>query len=481
MPGDATPALHVIALVFTGVLGACCGSFLNVVVYRLPNAELPDDAGFLRGTWLSIKALSHPPSHCPKCDYKLAWFDNVPVLGWLWLRGRCRKCKVRISPQYPLVELFTGVLFAGLYAAFFLAGPGWGPPTPAMAWPEPVAVPPSAMVGDGLLDAARDALPAEARVVAVEATPAGRSSLGGVPTMTLLVRAEALLAEHWPMLGIVLLLVFCLLAASLIDARYYLIPRELSYLPALVAIPVHAIFDEPDAPLSVMVGPVGCAWAIGGGVGLIGSLLLLRSGRLARSYATDVPMMGVEREAADLPELTAQELTAERVRTRREMLRELAFLALPIGLGLLAAVLAIGPMAGMFEAIASNRAASAGLGSLLGGLVGGGVIWAVRLLGSVGFGKEAMGLGDVDLMFGVGCVIGAGPAGIAVFPAALVGLLFTVGRLATRSAGEIPFGPYLAVASVGLVLGWNHVADYLRDSLEGMGILLGPVAPLVGL
>ena len=81
------------------VFGLCFGSFLNVVV--------------LRG--LSGESIVLPPSHCTKCNHKLAWYDNIPVLSYLILRGKCRYCDVKISPQYPLVELFTALIFAGIY------------------------------------------------------------------------------------------------------------------------------------------------------------------------------------------------------------------------------------------------------------------------------------------------------------------------------------------------------------------------------
>jgi leader peptidase (prepilin peptidase)/N-methyltransferase len=80
-------------LAFT--FGACIGSFLNVVVYRLP-ANL---------------SLIHPPSRCPHCLHKLGMTENVPVFGWLWLRGCCRWCKAKISSRYPLVEALTGLIF----------------------------------------------------------------------------------------------------------------------------------------------------------------------------------------------------------------------------------------------------------------------------------------------------------------------------------------------------------------------------------
>lgn len=77
------------------VFGVAIGSFLNVVIYRVP-------AGL---------SLLHPPSRCPQCLHRLQPYDNVPVLGWLWLRGRCRYCQTSISIRYPLVEAATGCLF----------------------------------------------------------------------------------------------------------------------------------------------------------------------------------------------------------------------------------------------------------------------------------------------------------------------------------------------------------------------------------
>lgn len=81
--------------VLFAVLGLCIGSFLNVVIYRLP----------------INMSLSRPSSHCTNCGYVLRWYDNIPVLSWLILKGRCRKCNQKISPRYILVEFFTGAIF----------------------------------------------------------------------------------------------------------------------------------------------------------------------------------------------------------------------------------------------------------------------------------------------------------------------------------------------------------------------------------
>ena len=78
------------------LLGLVIGSFLNVVIYRVP----------LR------RSLSHPGSHCPHCGHPIRLYDNIPVVSWVILRGRCRDCADPIGPRYPLVEALTGVLFA---------------------------------------------------------------------------------------------------------------------------------------------------------------------------------------------------------------------------------------------------------------------------------------------------------------------------------------------------------------------------------
>ena len=82
-------------VVMAGLVGACVGSFLNVVVGRLPRKE----------------SLVHPGSHCPKCNRAIRWFDNLPVLSWLLLRGRCRGCRAGIAWRYPAVEALTAALF----------------------------------------------------------------------------------------------------------------------------------------------------------------------------------------------------------------------------------------------------------------------------------------------------------------------------------------------------------------------------------
>lgn len=94
----------------SAVVGLAVGSFLNVCIYRLPRRE----------------SLVWPASHCPACARTLAWYENVPLLAWLVLRGRCRTCRAPIPVTYPLVEAATAALFVGGAAVY-----GWTPLLPA--------------------------------------------------------------------------------------------------------------------------------------------------------------------------------------------------------------------------------------------------------------------------------------------------------------------------------------------------------------
>jgi leader peptidase (prepilin peptidase)/N-methyltransferase len=82
-------------LIFSFTMGACIGSFLNVCIWRLPRGE----------------NLSFPGSHCPKCNYEIPSYENLPIIAWLWLRGKCKSCRAGISPRYIIIETFTAFVF----------------------------------------------------------------------------------------------------------------------------------------------------------------------------------------------------------------------------------------------------------------------------------------------------------------------------------------------------------------------------------
>ena len=90
-------------LIYLFVLGLFVGSFYNVVALRLCKNE----------------SIIFPGSHCVNCNHKLAWYELIPVFSYIGLRGNCKRCKIHISLQYPLIELLTGILFA---ASFYIFG-----------------------------------------------------------------------------------------------------------------------------------------------------------------------------------------------------------------------------------------------------------------------------------------------------------------------------------------------------------------------
>jgi leader peptidase (prepilin peptidase)/N-methyltransferase len=127
MPESLLPALDLLLTPWgLAVLGLCVGSFLNVVIHRMPQmleaqwkadalAMLTPDAAPAEAAALT---LSKPASRCPKCGHQIRWFENIPLVSWLVLRGKCSACGTGISVRYPLIELATAALFAACGIAF---------------------------------------------------------------------------------------------------------------------------------------------------------------------------------------------------------------------------------------------------------------------------------------------------------------------------------------------------------------------------
>lgn len=146
---ETSPVTDVLALMVLFVLGCCVGSFGNVLVWRVPKrVRAPDEldraarrsegeaesgaressdreAGILPSSERAMSIVA-PGSYCPHCRHPLAWYENVPVVSWLALRGRCRHCRARIPARYPLVELATGGLWVMMAVRF-----GWSWELPA--------------------------------------------------------------------------------------------------------------------------------------------------------------------------------------------------------------------------------------------------------------------------------------------------------------------------------------------------------------
>jgi leader peptidase (prepilin peptidase)/N-methyltransferase len=406
-----------LVLGFCFALGACVGSFVNVVAYRWP-----------RG--LSVV---HPPSACPKCGKQLGWGENLPILGWFILRGRCRGCRGSISFRYPAVELLAACLFAGMFIAMF-----WKGMAPASPW-----------VLQNRLAAS---------------WPGWTGNLA--------------LQTDWPIFALYLFAVGCLLAISLVDLECYMIPLGITWMLAGVGMVTHALIAGPHVPGALIPGQAGLSVAFGGAAGLLISILLLKLGVFRQSYASGAPLLEVERESlqvtGDPQGDPAVDLDFTRRDHVREMIHEVIFLLPPIALAAVAYLALPGdsPAGELWQRLVSPLWVQGLLGSILGGLIGAFVVWLTRIVGTIGFGREAMGLGDVHLMFGAGAVIGAAPATVAFFVAPFFGIAVAVYLLVTGKRRELPYGPYLAMGVVAMMLFYPKVHERLAPGFDGLWMML---------
>ena len=246
-----------------------------------------------------------------------------------------------------------------------------------------------------------------------------------------------------PMFIALLTMVAGLLSMTIIDARTFTIPIQIPIFMTIVAFAAAIVQSQmnmrstPDQPWPYPL--IDWTWAAAAFSGMIGvalSTCLLKLGVLKYSFA----------DYEDF--LVDGETLCQYPHARREMLKEVLFV-LPICILFIA-----GWMAG-YEKGYPSLLIQGLAGSMLGYLVGGGLVWAIRILGTLGFGREAMGLGDVHLLAGVGAVVGWWDPILIFFIAPFSGLLWAAFSLILEKIGkkhrEIPYGPHLAVATLLVV------------------------------
>jgi leader peptidase (prepilin peptidase)/N-methyltransferase len=390
----------------------------------------------------TIEGLSNPPSHCPRCGKKLIWYDNLPVIGWIELGGKCRFCRQPISIQYPIIESIAGLLFVGYYVAFFIFQIG-----------------PCAAV----------------------------TTLVPHPTLGVfnMIPRGLEFRHDWVMYLLYMLLVAGLLASSLIDAELFVIPVEIPWVLAAVGIVTHMIIDKPTLAGSLNANPGLAALAAGGGAGLIVSIVLFQRGILPQSFPDGEPMQDVEPEELErtpppgkLVDYEAKEQKPPPKMTRKElsveMGKEMLFLLFPMVLatGWWFATKFIRPVGDWWNGVTMYNWVSGLLGAVLGALVGALVVWVTRILGTLAFGRLAMGLGDVHLMFGVGAIIGAAGATIAFFLAPFFGIATAIYMLLTGKKRELPYGPYLSMATAFVLLFSCPIIAWLTPGVRGLSMMI---------
>ena len=353
--------------------GACLGSFLNVVIYRLPRD----------------KSLVRPGSACPGCGKAIAFYDNIPLVSWLVLAGKCRNCKTPISFRYFVIELLTAVIFAGLFLLYFHFG-----------------------IRSGL---------------------------------------ENFVDGGW-LVYLLHLILFCgLLAMSAVDLELWIVPLSICWFVTIAGL----IFSSVGGYLieSIVIAENGTryfllpwasaktgALAAGAMVGLVISLILLDKGIIKRSYESE------------------DEESQDDVIHRLEAAKEILFL-LPVAICAAVAFYVL-PNRGWWIDISQKPAIAGFLGSFWGYVVGCGIVWITRILGTLGFGKEAMGLGDMHLMGAAGAVIGPVGVVVAFFIAPFFGLGWAVFQMFFKKTRQIPYVPFLSLGILTVIIFHDRIMDW---------------------
>lgn len=443
------------------LFGACIGSFLNVVIFRLPRG-----LSVTQPRW----------SFCPQCEHRIRPYDNIPILGWMLLGGRCRDCRLTIPAMYPVVEALTALLFVAIWDAVFIA-----------------------------------------RVVVPAATLAG----------------------EWPIALSMLMLFSCLMAMSVMDLETYTVDIRLCNATVGVGIVAAAFLGWTNPPVENLriekpdsLPPVIVAAAVAAAVGWFAVHLLLawlrpRSDSLAQMEPSieeppAVSDTASEQSVSELPasrivdfaavalisfvlialavwimrspdwpalgELNAgalrgmsvlfvlmssliaasmvhreadqevfTEIEAQRPAARRMAWRELGSLS--------PALLAAGATFffahryGWLSHDWSQIQVLRGIGNpwvdiamlaslaIAAAVLAAGLGWIVRILGTLAFGKEAFGTGDIYILAGIGAAGGLSIAVIGFFLAAFLALAGVAILLVRKRSRAVPFGPWLALGA----------------------------------
>jgi leader peptidase (prepilin peptidase)/N-methyltransferase len=377
-------------LVYIFAVGCCIGSFLNVVIYRLPRE----------------KSLVSPPSTCPSCGNRIQFYDNIPLVSWLVLQAKCRHCKSPISPRYFVIELLTGLVFLGLFVLYFVIG---------------------------------------ARHFEIDGQ----------------IGIAAFFKGGWFVYLLHIILLSVLIAVSAIDLELWLIPIVVCWFAALAGVAGSALAPFIIKPESItgryplpVAGPDTAALAAGAAIGLVISLVLVAAGWIKESYEGRIDSENPENGQEPKPEPEFND--------RLEALREVLFL-LPVIVCSIGFYLTIrNLMPDGWAKFVAIPAAGGFFGSLWGFFAGCAVVWATRILGTLAFGREAMGLGDVHLMGAAGAVIGALPVAVAFFIAPFFGLGWVSIQMLTKKIHQIPYGPFLSLGIFTVMIFQDRILDIWR-------------------
>ena len=456
------------------LLGACVGSFLNVVIFRLPRG-----LSVTQPRW----------SFCPQCEHRIRAYDNIPIFGWLLLVGRCRDCRLTIPPMYPVVEALTALLFVAIWDAVFIAqvaAPGSAAPTLATAWPVALSLLFlfSSLMAMSVMDLETYTVDIRLCNATVGVGIACAAVLGWInaPVASL----QSTRSDTLPPVVV---------AAAIAAAfGWFVVQLPLSWLKSRRQLSVESdppidgeppISDsataatEPTKPGSramdfVSVGLVVLALAAiaiwiqrfpdwpavagltAGAVRGMTVLFVLMCALIAASM--------VHREA---DHEVVSEIESQRASARDMAMRELTSLSPALIAAAAAVVIAhrygkIGAdwsQTGLLDSLGAPWADTVLLGSLAiaAAVLAAALGWTVRILGTLAFGKEAFGTGDIYILAAIGAAGGLSIAVIGFFLAAFLALAGVAILLFRKRSKAVPFGPWLALGA--------FLALYLRAPL----------------
>jgi len=326
------PEVFIGTIIF--IFGACIGSFLNVCIVRMPKE-------------LSVVA---PRSHCFSCNAMIPWYDNIPLISYLLLGGKCRSCKARFSFRYFLVELLTGLAFVGFYQAFGLT--------------------------------------------------------------------EKFFAYS--------VMLSCFIVATFVDFEHRIIPDEISVGGMFIGLALSAVMTDLHSV----------------------SLPELAAGRLAMRVIIGICL------GAHLIEFLWKRQPVDRA----DMVLLAVILTMLAG-EWLAAFLTAGPLAQSQSRIAAHVLSIDA--SLTGLLLGGGVIYAMGLLGDLIFRKESMGGGDVKLMALIGAFLGWRLALLTFFVAPFFGAGYGIVEKIRTKDSAIAYGPFIVMGALVSLFFGDHIIAWI--------------------
>jgi leader peptidase (prepilin peptidase)/N-methyltransferase len=386
--------------VFIFAFGSCIGSFLNVVIYRMPRD----------------KSLVTPPSSCPSCGKHIRFYDNIPMLSWLLLGSKCRYCKAPISPRYFLIELLTAMLFIGLFVLYFYT------------------------------DLRKSVQPFIDRGWLIY--------LLHIIMLSAFIAASAIDLEHWI---IPLAICWFVTAAGLIGSAVgpYIID------PTLIR--AYSLLPNASAGTGSLAAGAAVGLLISM-VLLAGGLLKRSYETQANTENDQVKHYHntANDNSDESKEKIPEQNFNHRLEALREIVFLAPIIVCSIAAYWIVGRTV--PLGWQNDFPTQHPVIAGFLGSLWGYFVGCAIVWGVRIFGTFAFGKEAMGLGDVHLMGAAGAVIGPLPVVLAFFIAPFFGLTWAGFQMFFKKIRQIPYGPFLSLGIFVVIIlhDWilGHIGFY---------------------